>query len=92
MRNEHIVSMNTFLSKAPELLDDLKETHTPLILMKDEAPVAVVQGMDDYRKFLDALYMLKLMVQGEKEIQEGKGREQTEVFADIERLLESKDD
>ena len=43
-----------------------------------------------FQKLLNGLCMLKLMVQGEKDIQEGKGRKQADVFADINHMLESK--
>ncbi len=92
MHNEHIVSIGKFIDNPNTFIDNLNVTHSPLILVQNDTPVAVVQGVDEYRKLLDALYILKLLVQGEKEIQEGKGQTQDEVFADINRLLESKND
>lgn len=87
MHNEQIISVGKFVDHATELLANLKTTHAPLILIQNDTPVAVVQEMDEYRKLLDALYLLKLMAQGEKEIQAGQGRTQAEVFADINRTF-----
>lgn len=78
------------MDNATELIDELNTTYTPLILIQNDTPVAVVQNVKEYQKLLNALCMLKLMVQGEKDIQEGKGRKQADVFADINRMLESK--
>ena len=50
----------------------------------------VAQDIREYQKPSDALCLLKLMTQGEKEIQEGKGRKQTDVFADINAMLETR--
>lgn len=52
--------------------------------------VAVVQNTKQYRKFLDALSILQLMVQSEKNIQEGKGVAQSEMFRELNTRIESK--
>jgi PHD/YefM family antitoxin component YafN of YafNO toxin-antitoxin module len=90
MQIEKIISLDKFVANANELLDNLSSTHSPLILTKDDSAVAVIQNVHDYKKLLNALFMLKLMVQGEKEIQNGQGIGQDKVFAEIDRILESK--
>ncbi len=90
MQNEQIISLNKFVSDANKFVKNLNTTHQPLILTKNGSAVAIVQDINQYQKFLDALYMLKLMVQGESDIQSGKGHAQSDVFAEIDRLLESK--
>jgi PHD/YefM family antitoxin component YafN of YafNO toxin-antitoxin module len=90
MRSEQLISIGKFTDNVGEFIDELNTTHTPLILIQNDAPVAVVQNVKEYQKLLNALCMLKLMIQGEKDIQEGKGRKQADVFTDINRTLELK--
>lgn len=90
MQNEQIMSLDKFIANANELLDNLRSSNTNIILTKNDSAVAVIQNVNDYRKLQNAIYMLKLMVQGEKEIQSGQGIEQQDVFHEINRLLEPK--
>ena len=83
MSYDHMISINTFIDNPTECLDTITETHSPLILIKNDAPVAVVQDIQEYQKLTDALCMLKLIAQGEQEIQAGKGRKQADVFANL---------
>jgi len=90
MQTERMISLGTFIEHTDEYLGQLHTHHSPLFLIQNDAPVAVIQDINEYQKLLDALYMLKLIAPGEKEIQEGKGRLQAEVFADIHHRLESR--
>lgn len=90
MQSEQIVSLNKFVTDANKFVKTLNTTQKPLILTQDDAAVAILQDIKQYHKLLNALYMLKLMVQGEKDIQEGKGHKQSEVFEEIDRILETK--
>jgi len=89
MQNENIISLNQFVNDADKLVKILKTTNRPFILTKDDAAVAVIQDVDQYRKLLNALHLLKLMAQGEKDIQNGKKVEQAQVFEELNSLLES---
>lgn len=90
MQSEQIVSLNKFITDAHKFIQTLNKTGTPLILTQNDAAVAIVQDIEQYRKLLNSLYMLKLMVQGERDIQEGKGYKQSEVFEELDRILGSK--
>jgi len=89
MQNENIISLNQFINDPDKLVKILKTTNRPFILTKDDAAVAVIQDVDQYRKLLKALHLLKLTAQGEKDIQNGKKVEQAQVFEELNSLLES---
>lgn len=90
MQADQIISLEEFVTDADSIIKNLNTSHKPLILTKDDSAVAVLQNIKEHRKLLNALYMLKLMVQGERDIQQGKGQKQSEVFEEIDRMLESK--
>ncbi len=89
MVGDNIVNVKKFKT-TNELLKKLNRTQSPLILTKNDDAVAVVQDIEHYSSLMDALNFLKLMVQGEKEFQEGKGRDQEEVFDNLIRTLEAR--
>ncbi len=90
MQNEEILSLDNFLANADDFIEQLSATRKHLVLTRDGNAVAVVQDIGEYRKLLDALSMLKLMAQGEKDIQAGRTRKQEDVFKGLKERLESK--
>ena len=59
-------------------------------MKQDDAAVAIVQDITQYHKLLNALLLLKLMAQGERDIQENNVCKQSKVFEEIDKILESK--
>lgn len=90
MSYEQLISIKRFLDNPSGCLDSLTTTRSPLILIQNDTPVAVLQDVQQYQKLTDAVCMLKLIAQGEQEIQDGKGRTQADVFADIDAMFESR--
>ena len=62
------------------LLKELSLGKNPIILRNKNKNVAIVQNIDEYEKQKRLLLMLKLLVQGEKDVEIGKVKEQSEVF------------
>lgn len=89
MNSEQVLSLDQFLGKADKVLRKLKQSHRPIILTQNEVPVAVLHHVESYNKLLKAVVMIKLLLQGEKDVQQGRVREQSQVFEEIERMLES---
>ncbi len=90
MPNPQILSLDKFLANAHELVGQLDSTPGHFILTKEESAVAVVQGVKEHQKLLDALMMLKLIVQGEKDMQAGKVSKQQKVFKRLQRVWSQK--
>ncbi|NUO81124.1 type II toxin-antitoxin system Phd/YefM family antitoxin [candidate division KSB1 bacterium] len=90
MPASQILSLDKFLSNAHELVTLLDASQSHFILTKEDNAVAVVQGVKEHQKLLDALLMLKLIVQGEKDIQSGRVSKQEKFFKRLRQRLESK--
>ncbi len=90
MQADQIISLENFVTNADSIIKNLNASDKSFVLTKDDSAVAVLQNIKEHRKILNALYMLKLMVQSERDIQQGKGQKQSEVFEGIDRMLESK--
>ena len=77
-------------SRASDLLKQINETHRPVVITQNGEPRAVLQDPESYENMRNAIGILKLISQGEKDIKEGKSKSQDEVFADIENILKEK--
>jgi prevent-host-death family protein len=85
-----IKSVTYLKSKAADLLNQINETHRPVIITQNGEPRAVLQDPKSYENMRNAIGILKLVSQGESDIKDGKVRLQEDVFKDIEKTLKEK--
>ena len=77
-------------SRAADLLKQINQTHRPVVITQNGEPKAVLQDPESYENMRNAIGILKLISQGEKDIKDGKSKSQKEVFANIENILKEK--
>ena len=77
-------------SRAADLLKQINQTHRPVVITQNGEPKAILQDLESYQSMRNAIGILKLISQGEKDIKKGKSKPQEEVFADIENILKEK--
>ena len=76
-------------SRAAELLNQINETHRPVIITQNGEPKAVLQDPESYENMRNALGILKLLSEGESDIKEGRTQSQDDVFGELENALDS---
>ncbi len=74
-------------SRAADLLNQINETHRPVIITQNGEPRAVLQDPKSYEDMRNAIGILKLISLGEADIKNGKVKSQEEVFKNIEASL-----
>ncbi|MCK4504975.1 MAG: type II toxin-antitoxin system Phd/YefM family antitoxin [Candidatus Aegiribacteria sp.] len=77
-------------NRAADLLNQINETHRPVIITQNGEPRAVLQDPKSYENMRNAIGILKLISQGEADIRDGKAKIQEDVFRDIEATLKEK--
>jgi len=77
-------------SKAAVLLNQINETHRPVIITQNGEPRAVLQDPESYENMRNAIGLLKLISQGEADIRDDNVKSQEDVFKDIENSLREK--
>jgi prevent-host-death family protein len=85
-----IKSVTYLKSRAADLLNQINETHRPIIITQNGDARAVLQDPISYENMRNAIGILKLISQGEADIRNGKVKSQYEVFNDIENKLKEK--
>ena len=74
-------------SRAADVLNQINETHHPVIITQNGEARAVLQDPESYENMRNAIGILKLLNQGEEDIKNGKVKSQEEVFTNIEKKL-----
>ncbi len=87
---QDIKSITYLKSKAADLLDQINTTHRPVIITQNGEPRAILQDPQSYENMRNTIGLLKLISQGEDDIQSGKIKTQKEVFDNIEKRMKEK--
>ena len=74
-------------SRAADLLNQINETHRPVIITHNGEPRAILQDPKSYENMRNAIGILKLLSEGEADIRGGKTTSQKDVFNAIENAL-----
>jgi len=85
-----IKSVTYLKSRAADLLNQINETHRPVIITQNGEPRAVLQDPESYENMRNAIGLLKLISQGESDVRNGRLKSQEEMFKDIENSLKEK--
>ena len=86
---EDIQPVTYLKSHAANLLQQVNETHRPVIITQNGVARGILQDPESYESTKNALAMLKLMVQGEADIRAGRLADQEEVFSRIRARIDS---
>jgi len=90
--HESIISLTEFKSAASQQIKALKEHADPLVLTQNGRATAVIEDYAQYQRQQKSLALLRLMVQGEDDIQHGRLTPQSEVFDHIKKRLNAEKD
>jgi prevent-host-death family protein len=74
-------------SRASDLLNQINETHRPVVITQNGRPRAILQDPKSYENMRNAIGILKLLSQGEADIRSGRTKAQKSVFNEIEEAL-----
>ncbi len=83
----NIIPVSDLRQDAAKLLKQLKNTKEPLIITQRGRATAVILGVDAYDKFEHEKELLRLLANGEREIETGKGYDLDTVLAEADLLL-----
>ncbi len=85
--SQSILSPSEFKADARRLLDKIRAEPTTLVLTQNGRARAVVEDYEQHQERQRALVMLKLMVQGESDVEGGRLVPQEQVFADLRQRV-----
>ena len=88
MRIKEDIRPVTYLkSKAADLLAQINKTHRPVVITQNGEARAVLQDPETYEQMRRAIGLLKLVAQGESDVQEGRTVAADKVLASLRDTL-----
>ena len=84
---EDIRPVTYLKSKAADLLAQINATHRPVVITQNGEARAVLQDPESYEQMRRAIGLLKLIAQGESDVQAGRAVAADEVFASLHETL-----
>lgn len=86
-----VISLSDFKARASQLLEEINNSQRPVVITQHGAAAAVVQDYESYQRMQDSVAFLRLMVQGEADIKEGRLTPQREIFSSLRKRLKGQD-
>lgn len=71
------------------MLKRVNETHNPIVITQNGEAKAVLLDTDSYQEMLNTMCILKLISQGEKEIEDGKILKNADVFRELRNNIKN---
>jgi len=86
-RMPNIVPISDLRQGAAALLKKVKDSREPIVVTQRGRAAAVLLSVDEYERGEQEKEILKMLVQGEKEIAAGVGHDLDEILAEADRLM-----
>ncbi len=89
--SETVKPITYFKAHSAEVLKNLEEQGSSLIITQNGEARAVVMGIREYESIKEATALLQLVAQGERSIRDGRGKTLDEGFADLWAKIHQQD-
>ncbi|CAB1064393.1 hypothetical protein D1BOALGB6SA_9185 [Olavius sp. associated proteobacterium Delta 1] len=88
--SQAIKPISYFKAHAADVIRELNEQHSTMIITQNGEAKAVIQDITEYERVQEALALLKMVAQGQKDFEDGKTRPAGQVLEEIDDMI-SKD-
>jgi len=85
--SQDIKPISYLKAKTANVINDVNENQRPIIITQNGEAKAVVQDIKSYEDMQNTLNLLKLIIQSENDIENGRTIEQEEMFNNLEKKL-----
>ena len=87
---EDIRPISYVKAHAADVIKQVNKTHRPIFVTQNGEAKAVLIDSESYENMINALGILKIISQGEKDVRGGKIIQQNDVFESVEKKLKKK--
>ncbi len=85
--SQDIKPISYLKAKTANVINEVNENQRPIIITQNGEAKAVVQDIKSYEDMQNTLNLLKLIIQSENDIENGRIIEQEEMFDNLEKKL-----
>ena len=86
-----VISLSDFKAKASQLLKEINASQRAIVITQHGTAAAVVQDYESYQRTQDTVALLRLLVQGEADIKEGRLTPQRRALSSLRKRLKGRD-
>ena len=85
--SQAIKPISYFKAHAAEVIRELNEQHSAMIITQNGEAKAVIQDIAEYERIHEALALLKMVAQGQKDYEEGKTIPSDQVLKELDDMI-----
>ena len=85
---QSIKPISYFKAHAAEVIRKLNEQHGTMIITQNGEAKAVIQDIAEYDRIQEALAMLKMVIQGQKDYKEGKTIPADQMLKELDDMID----
>ena len=89
---QSIKPISYFKAHAAEVIRELNEQHGTMIITQNGEATAVIQDIVEYERIQEALALLKMIAQGQKDFEEGKTIPARQMLEELDNLIPARSD
>ncbi len=83
--SEAVKPISYFKTHASEIIRDISESRSPVIITLNGEARAVIQGINEYEELQESLALLKILAQSKKSLEAGKYKPTAKAFKDLRK-------
>lgn len=83
--SEAVKPISYIKAHAAEMLADIAKTRNPVIITQNGHATAIIQDLQTYEEMQESLAMMKLVLAGRKDVEEGRVKPLDEAFESIRK-------
>lgn len=84
---QSIKPISYFKAHAAEVIRELNEQHGTMIITQNGEATAVIQDIVEYERIQEALALLKMIAQGQKDFEDGKTIPARQMLEELDNLI-----
>jgi prevent-host-death family protein len=88
--SESVKPISYIKAHASEVLEDVARTRSPIIITQNGHAKAVIQDLRSYEEMQESLAMMKVVLAGRKDIEDGCVKPLDEAFKSIRKKIQCK--
>lgn len=86
--SQSIKPISYFKAHAAEIIKELNRDHGTMIITQNGEAKAVIQDIAEYERIQEALALLKMIAQGQKDVEEGKTISADAILTELDRMIQ----
>ena len=86
--SQSLKPISYFKAHAADIIKELNRDHGTMIITQNGEAKAVIQDIEEYERIQEALALLKMIAQGQKDVEAGKTIPAAKVLSELDAMIQ----